>query len=163
MILFSSIRTKAGSLTNILPDNQTEDPFLQSDCIDNKKFNQNIADSDLEDFMNDYEALAFYVTQGIKPEWLPLNATFEPSKILLDLHNNYASLFADFIQSIKNNCDFLERAIKLIDRHTYSFNHSFRTEISNSSGFTEINHDWLFLLASDGLAETNQPLAKSDY
>ena len=139
----SPIETKANRLNKMLPENEYDQVILEYDALEKKPTNYMYSENCIEAIVNDYEALVFYIINGVKPSWLAKEIHFEPESILLSLYANYANLFIEFIQSVKDDINSLTRTIKLIDRNTFNTNYSFHSEINNHLAFIEINKELL--------------------
>ena len=148
MISSSPIRTKASRLKKILPVNQFEENIFQYNLLAKSTTSSIYCDDCVENIINDYEALVFYLTNGFKPNWLSKETFFDPKSILLFLYTNHANLFVEFIHSIKDDTKLLSRAINLIDKKVFNSNCSFHSEVNSRSAFIEISKDWLLELSS---------------
>ncbi|WP_316737414.1 hypothetical protein [Pedobacter aquatilis] len=155
MILLSSIKSTEGDLNKILPSNQVENMIFSETNYHKNPISYDINYDSLEKFMNDYEALVFYLMKGFKPQWLPVDTIFEPANILLSLYKNHFNLFVEFVQSIKNDCNLINKTAELIVRNTFNINFSFASEENNHLDFNEAAKIWLLQVASNETSSKN--------
>ena len=78
--------------------------------------NRNRLSSQIENCINDYEALSFYCQKGVSPWWVSSVSEFKPTKILYNLFVDDYELFMQFIQSIKSDTPVMRRLTQLIDK-----------------------------------------------
>lgn len=75
----------------------------------------------IENYINDYEALSYYCQTGINPLWIPSSTGFKPSKILYNLFVDDYELFVQFIESLKTDSSVMERLVNLITLSDFFF------------------------------------------
>ncbi|MDN3585287.1 hypothetical protein QWY86_01305 [Pedobacter aquatilis] len=144
MIASSPIKSKASILKTVLPVTQFKEYKSQNNFLGRGTTNYMYSNDCIESIINDYEALVFYITNGFKPDWLPQDKVFNPKEFLVFLYTNHTNLFLEFIQSLKNDTKLLTRTIKLINKNTFNFNQTFKSEINNHADCVKLNIDWLF-------------------
>lgn len=77
--------------------------------------NRHRLSSQIENCINDYEALSYYCQKGVSPWWVSVSE-FKPAKILYNLFIDDYELFLQFIQSIRSDTSVLKRLTQLIDK-----------------------------------------------
>lgn len=107
--------------------------------------------SQIENCINDYEALSYYCQKGVNPWWISSVSEFKPTKILYNLFIDDYELFQQFILSIKSDASVMKRLIQLIDEKEFFNlynNLSSKDKFLNYFLFFQKQNDYKLLLKS---------------